>query len=204
MRVFCYDTTVIERSQKARHMPSQAMKLFLLTSIASPACKPGSCASAVGLRGSGDSTHTHRTVILSCQAGGMRQHTSEGVTMSTYARPRPCPVAPSHLVLLGRTRSEHLQHTPSAAASLGASLLPRVKMLEKTTSLKQFNTGQKRHILICTAMHLGYKFTQHNWKKKIRTMLLYLFHSISLIPSHLPFSASLNAAIYTHKQTITS
>lgn len=65
-------------------------------------------------------------------------------------------------------RAEHLQHTPSAAASPGASLLPRVKMLEKTTSLKQFNTGQKRHILICTAMHSGYKFTQHNWKKKIK------------------------------------
>lgn len=87
---------------------------------------------------------------------------------------------------------------------LGAWLLPWIKMLEKTTSLKQFNTGQKRHILICTAMHLGYKFTQHNWKKKIQTMLLYLFHGVSLIPSHLPFSASLNAAIYTHKQTIKS
>lgn len=91
----------------------------------------------------------------------------------------------------------------SRELDLGARLLPRNKRLEKTTSLKQFNTGQKRHILICTAMHLGYKFTQHNWKK-IQTMLLYLFHGVSLIPSHLPFSASLNAAIYTHKQTITS
>lgn len=67
----------------------------------------------------------------------------------------------------------------SGELRLGAWLLPRIKMLEKTTSLKQRNTGQKRHILICTAMHLGYKFTQHNWKKKKSKLCFYTYFMVS-------------------------
>lgn len=80
---------------------------------------------------------------------------------------------------------------------LGARLLPWTKMLEKTTSLKQFNTGQKRHILICTAMHLGYKFTQHNWKKKSKLCFYtYSMVSASFLATYL--SLHLWMLLYTH------
>lgn len=112
----------------------------------------------------------------------------------------PTPRHPSHVwaCVRGRTQPQYLCHAPTQQGDrLGASLLPWIKMLEKTTSLKQFNTGQKRHILICTAMHLGHKFTQHNWKKKSKLCFYtYSMVSASFLATYL--SLHLWMLLYTH------